>query len=270
MYYRDPALFGSQATVNRYVDDIACTFNVPRSALNVAAAAKGLVVGAINFCRRDGSKVDAVADRDGMLVPSLKDVLSVDVKAVKWIIVVEKEASFRSITGSNLWGKLSSEGVLITGKGYPDIATRALVHFLSTPSPQNGYASPPVYGLADFDPDGVAILSTYKDGSLALAHENAELRVPRLRWLGLKSEHIMQCGCDPSASQGLLVLTARDRSKARKILEHNKEVEGAADRARLIEELQVMLVLNLKAELQLLDATTDGMVNLLQNNLGNH
>ena len=32
-------------------------------------------------------------------------------------------------------------------------------------------------------------------------------------------------------------------------------------------ELQVMLMLNLKAELQLLDATPDGMVNLLESSL---
>jgi len=35
IYYRDPALFSSQRIVDRYVDDIARTFGVPRSMLNV-------------------------------------------------------------------------------------------------------------------------------------------------------------------------------------------------------------------------------------------
>lgn len=35
IYYRDPALFSKQSVVDRYVDDLACTFGVPRSLLNV-------------------------------------------------------------------------------------------------------------------------------------------------------------------------------------------------------------------------------------------
>jgi len=268
MHYRDPALFGNQATVDRYVDDIAFTFSVARSALNVTAVAKGLVVGAMSFCRRDGSTVDAAMDREGILVPNLKDILSVDLSNVNWILVVEKEASFRSIAASGFWDRLGAEGVLMTGKGYPDIATRALLHFLSTPSPQNGFASPPVYGLADFDPDGLAILSVYKHGSIALAHESAELRVPQLRWLGLRSEHVMIGGEGAQASQGLLTLTVRDRRKARKMLEREVAAEEGGRLSDESRELQNMLMLNVKAELQLLDSVPMGMADLLKAGLG--
>jgi len=37
IYYKDPALFVKQSVVDRYVDDIAFTFNVPRSALSVVS-----------------------------------------------------------------------------------------------------------------------------------------------------------------------------------------------------------------------------------------
>ncbi|KAK1061470.1 endodeoxyribonuclease [Friedmanniomyces endolithicus] len=272
MYYRDPALFGSQTHVDRYVDDIAYTFNVPRSALNVTAAAKGLVVGAFSLCRRDGSVLNAAADREGILIPSLKDVLSVDLSAVKWIVVVEKEASFRSIAASTFWDRLSTEGVLITGKGYPDIATRALLRYLCTPSPRNNFASPPSYALMDYDPDGLAIMSVYRYGSAALAHESAALCVPQLKWLGLRSEH-MHLGEEGGthASQGLLKLTPRDRGKARKMLErevsgdgggHGESGEGEMQRA-----LQTMLMLNVKAELQLLDAVPGRLTELLEREL---
>ncbi|KAK5733773.1 Signal recognition particle [Elasticomyces elasticus] len=267
MYYRDPALFGSQTHVDRYVDDIAFTFNVPRSALNVTAVAKGLIVGALSICRRDGSIINAAADRDGILIPSLKDVLSVDVKAVKWILVIEKEASFRSIAASSFWDKVASEGVLITGKGYPDIATRALLRYLCTSSPYNGFASPPCYALVDFDPDGLAIMSVYKHGSAALAHESAELRVPQLQWLGLRSEHMLLGGDSTHASQGLLTLTARDRSKARKMLEREVEGDGIEEGVEGRRPLQVMLMLNIKAELQLLDAVPGSMTQLLEQEL---
>jgi hypothetical protein len=38
MFYRDPALFSQQWVVDRYVDDLACTFGVPRLFLNVVTA----------------------------------------------------------------------------------------------------------------------------------------------------------------------------------------------------------------------------------------
>ncbi|KAI7657753.1 DNA replication licensing factor [Hortaea werneckii] len=223
IYYRDVALFGTQAVVDRYVDDIGFTFNVPRSALNVAAAAKGLLVGKINFCRRDGSSVDCGADRDGMLIPDLRHILSANMKAVKWIIVIEKEASFRSLANSSCWDRLSAECVLMTGKGYPDLATRAMLRFLSTPSPHNGFSSPVVFGLADYDPDGIAILDVYKHGSAAMRHENLELKVGKLSRLGLSSRHITTCRDAAHADQALLTLTARDRSKACKMLERCSE-----------------------------------------------
>ena len=250
------------------MDDIALTFDVPRSKLNISAVAKGLVAGAISFCRRDGSLVDAATDREGILVPSLRDVLSVGMPAVKWVLVIEKEATFRSIANSSFWTKVSGQGVIITGKGYPDIATRALLHFLSTPSPQNEFASPPVLGLVDFDPDGLAILSTYKYGSLALAHESSDLRVPQLRWLGLRHEHMMLGEGDLHATQGLLSLTPRDRAKAVKMLERGTFSGESEDGVALARALQTMLMLNTKAELQLLDAKPDGMQDLLRSALG--
>ena len=47
VYYRDPQLFRDQSAVDRIVDRVAHLFNVPRHALNIVAAAKGLVYGAV-------------------------------------------------------------------------------------------------------------------------------------------------------------------------------------------------------------------------------
>lgn len=242
------------------MDDIAFTFGLSRASLNVSAVAKGLVAGAITFHRTDGSSTTASNDRDGLLVPSLKDMLAVDLQAVKWILVIEKEATFRSITAGLFWDTIATQGIVLTGKGYPDLSTRALLHFLSTASPQNGFASPPVYGLADFDPDGPSILSTYKQGSKSLAHESEDHCAPHLQWLGLRSEHLYLNQDDTHASQGLLKLTARDRKKAIRMLEQDDDLAVPEDWKA---ELRTMLMLNTKAELQLLDAMTGGMVDLL-------
>lgn len=217
----------------------------------------------MTFCRRDGSIIDAAGDREGILVPTLRDILSVDMTKVRWIVVMEKEATFRSTASSSFWETILREGVIITGKGYPDIATRALLHFLSTPSPWNGFASPPVYGLVDLDPDGLAIFSIYKYGSLAHMHENETLRVPQLKWLGLKNEHMALGEGGVHAAQGLLNLTARDRTKAVKMLDREQFSASDHDDLAVMQALQTMLMLNVKAELQLLDVKSNGMQDLL-------
>jgi len=116
--------------------------------------------------------------------------------------------------------------------------------------------------MVDFDPDGIAILSTYKYGSKTLAHETSHLCLPQIQWMGLRSEHVLS-GEATHADQGLLTLTARDRKKARNMLGW-QVLEGDE---LLQRELQVILMLNFKAELQLLEATPDGMSNLLESSL---
>lgn len=203
----------------------------------------------------------ASSDRDGMLVPSLRELLSCDMSKVKWILVIEKEATFRSIAASSFWDMIAADGIIMTGKGYPDIATRAMLRFMGTASPQNGFAAPPVYALVDLDPDGLAIMSVYKYGSVALAHESAELRVPGLMWLGLRRENMLVDDEPVHTSQGLLSLTAGDRRKAMKMLERCDDLEMRS-------ALQSMLMMNTKAELQILDSIPDGMTNLLRPGLG--
>lgn len=104
--------------------------------------------------------------------------------------------------------------------------------------------------LVDFDPDGIGIMSTYKYGSMALAHENANLAVPSIRWLGVRSSDVVQ---DENDKTGLLKLSARDRRIAIRMLEKDIFEEGGRE-DEWRRELQVMLVLNRKAEIQILSS----------------
>jgi meiotic recombination protein SPO11 len=100
----------------------------------------------------------------------------------------------------------------------------------------------------DFDPDGLAIMSTYKHGSVSLAHENDTLVAQKIEWLGITSDVIRDIHRDKN--EAWLRLTPRDRRKALKMLENpvcQEEVEASWRR-----ELQVMLMLNIKAEIQIL------------------
>jgi meiotic recombination protein SPO11 len=114
----------------------------------------------------------------------------------------------------------------------------------------------------DYDPDGLDILSTYKHGSRALAHQSAELSLPSMEWIGVNSSHIGQDD-DLHQSQGLLGLSARDRRKATLMLEREHFSEGGAI-PEWRRELQVMLMLNIKAEIQVLEARPGGLVACLK------
>lgn len=135
--------------------------------------------------------------------------------------------------------------------------------------------------LVDLDPDGIAILSTYKYGSYRLAHEDMTakhspgLNLPNIRWLGVKRDHISRVPAgerDVDARtapelQGLMKLTARDRTKAMRMLEWDLcAVDGPEQEWR--HELQTMLVLNTKAEMQILDELPCGLVSWLSAQLG--
>ncbi|RDW78381.1 hypothetical protein BP5796_06233 [Coleophoma crateriformis] len=241
MFYRDPDLFIKQAVVDRYIDDIAYTLGVNRDALNVVAAAKGLVAGSFSIEKKDKSIVDFSSDSEGLLVPNSKDIDNVLIGNVRWILVIEKEATFRTLSTNHYW-KLSSagEGILLTAKGYPDIQTRKLLYILSEQRP-----AIPIFALVDFDPDGIGIMSTYKYGSMALSHENSKLAVPGLEWLGIRSRDIV------STSTGVMKLSSRDRNTARRMLDKDIFQEGERDEEWRV-ELQRMLFLNAKAEIQTL------------------
>ena len=103
----------------------------------------------------------------------------------------------------------------------------------------------------DFDPDGIGITSTYKYGSLNLAHES-NLAVPSIQWLGIRSEDILRAENEENDAKALLKLTARDRRIAKTMLAREN---GFGDDEMELEwkrEVQTMLILNVKAEIQIL------------------
>ncbi|KAF2448629.1 DNA topoisomerase IV, alpha subunit [Karstenula rhodostoma CBS 690.94] len=275
MYYRHPDLFGKQPVVDRYVDDIACTLGVPRSLLNVTAAAKGLVAGSFVLNRGDGTSVRGLSEPEGILVPTIQASDALDMSAVHWILVIEKEATFRSVLSSPLWKVLGAQGLVLTAKGYPDIVSRRFLRHLADDFPHIS-----MYALVDLDPDGIHIMSTYKHGSLRLAHEDVARRdtpgvnLPNLQWFGVQSHHIARAPGNEgdtttaalAATEGVMRLTARDRKKAHHMLEwgvcgeHGSEPGWRA-------ELQRMLMLNVKVEMQILDELPGGLVSWLSNQL---
>jgi len=156
-------------------------------------------------------------------------------------------------------------------KGYPDVASRTFLRHVADQAPHLL-----MHALVDLDPDGIAILSTYKYGSYRLAHEDVTpgLSLPNIRWLGVKSHHISRTPVGESYAdtkampelQGLMKLTARDRTKAVRMLEWDLCAEDGPEQGWR-QELQNMLMLNTKAEMQILDELPGGLVSWLSGEL---
>ncbi|KAF3087333.1 hypothetical protein TWF706_011195 [Orbilia oligospora] len=293
IYYKDVALFGSQQTVDKLVDDIASALGVPRRSLHITAAAKGLVCGDLSIFKTDGSIINCNIEGEGVLIPSSTDIEKVEIRDSDTVLIIEKEAIFRTLAESGDWKRLPGRPILICGKGYPDIATRELAHYLYlTKSLAGQYLD--FYCLVDYDPHGLDIYTMYKNGSLssrATGMFYEQMAVPALRHLGVKFCDILEyCSVEGSMSQtieqsgiistdngeeprskrlrytssppqGLLPMTAHDRAKAVSMLQRDHNTVAAEH----TDDLRKLLFVGYKAEIQVLG---DQLVRYLDEKLG--
>lgn len=147
----------------------------------------------------------------------------------------------------------------IQGKGYPDLSTRAFVRrLLDETRHLPAEEAPRFYALVDSDPDGMAIMSTYKYGSMAHARDNEKLNVSKLRWLGLRTSDVIG-GADSFGDEAFIRLSPRDRKKAITMLANNPVWAEDGPEQEWRAELQQMLMLNLKAEIEILYDRQEGL-----------
>lgn len=117
-------------------------------------------------------------------------------------------------------------------------------------------------------------MSTYKHGSFKLSHENPGLSVASMQWLGVRSRDVL-AGHGQDEYSGLLRLSARDRKKAADMLERSEVLQEGGKEEEWRRELQVMLMLNVKAEMEVLADREGGVKRwveekLLENGAGSH
>lgn len=157
--------------------------------------------------------------------------------------------------------------------------TRRFLYILHSAFPQV-----PIYALVDYDPSGIAIMLTYKCGSQGLSHEE-NITVPGILWLGPTSHDILDNTRHPSVSntnsfgdinseydyapspptalcgspsvlpvEVTTNLSTSDRRKAISLLcRLDSHPVKSTDAPCLVRELQLMLMLNIKAEIQAVD-----------------
>ncbi|KAK4389245.1 Meiotic recombination protein SPO11-2 [Sesamum angolense] len=244
-----PKHFTSQSQVNRSIQDLVALLRCSRYSLGIMASSRGAVAGRLllqapryrikkinEHCAawytlkyitatRNHSKrfstvllVDLLAILSGDLSLLEKLVMKSD---ARYIIVVEKHAIFQRLAEDRVFNQIPC--ILITAKGYPDIGTRFLLHRMSSEFP-----GLPILGLVDWNPAGLAILCTFKFGSIAMGLE-AYRYACNIKWLGLRKDDIEELIPEDS----LIPLKPRDHQIGKslassEILQDNYKEELAA------------------------------------------
>ncbi|KAL4426524.1 hypothetical protein ABPG77_008382 [Micractinium sp. CCAP 211/92] len=252
LWYRFKTLevFRSPRDVNEAIQDAVSMLQVPRSALAITASSKGLVGGRLVIHnRRSGTETDCSLAASGVAVPGDVAAILQDLAFqtdAQLILVVEKDAVFQRLLQQKFFDRVPS--IICTGKGMPDLATRAYLSSLSLAFPHL-----PVVGLVDWNPAGVSILSIYRFGSHRMGLESPHYALPALGWLGAHSSQLRRADADAFQE-----LSARDRSQAASLA---ATLEQACP--CWAEELRQMLASGAKAELEALD-TAEDLLDLLE------
>lgn len=109
-------------------------------------------------------------------------------------------------------------------------------------------------------------MSTYKYGSIAHLHENASLNVPRIEWLGLQTSTTASGAGNPGDGS-LMPLSLRDRKKAAAMLTRSPVFADDGPEPKWRDELQRMLMMNSKAEIEILYERPGGIEGWLDERL---
>ncbi|KAL4859304.1 Meiotic recombination protein SPO11-2 [Chlorella vulgaris] len=239
-------VFRCPRDVGEAIQDAVSMLRVPRSALGVTASSKGLVAGrlAVHDTRAGATTDCASLGVSGVPIPGdiahITRHLAYQSDALL-VLVVEKDAVFQRLAQQRFFDRVPC--VLVTGKGVPDLATRAFLSCLSACFP-----GLPLLGLVDWNPSGANILCIYRFGSHRMGLESPHYALPTLGWLGARSSQLQQA--DAGAFQEL---TGRDRTMATN-LSHTLQHACPGWAA----ELHQMLDSGSKAEMEALDTVAGG------------
>ena len=217
VYYYFVTHFRVQKECDTAIWDLAAILQVPRSSLGLAASPKGWFCGCIDIYNARGDLIVNGRELDvhGMAITSTSAIANRRSQVVrsldaKCILVIEKEGVYNRLSQDKFF--LQYPSILITGKGFPDVATRRWVQLLQQ------QLQLPVYGLCDCNPYGISVLHTYHYAEVSTSsthHHQHTIRSsgttrpqPKLdmRWIGLRPSQIKSLQLPPNVLQQLTEL----------------------------------------------------------------
>ncbi|XP_024984774.1 meiotic recombination protein SPO11-2 [Cynara cardunculus var. scolymus] len=231
-----PDYFASQLQVNQTIQDVVALLRCSRFSLGIMASSRGAVAGRLLLQEPNEETVDCTTcGSSGYAISGDLDLLEKLVMKTDahYIFVIEKHAIFQRLAEDRVFNQIPC--ILITAKGYPDIATRFFLHRMSQAFPEM-----PILGLVDWNPAGLAILCTFKYGSIGMGLE-AFRYACNIKWLGLRKDDL-----EIIPEESLIQLKPRDMQIAKSLTSS----EILQDNYK--EELAVMVESRRKAEIEAL------------------
>ena len=232
---------GSTAQLQVAIQDAVRLLRVPRSCLGITCSSKGLVAGAVTITNTTTGDVLEALFKPRPIPGNILEIneLLFDVlPSVEAILLVEKDAVFQSLATHPALNE-DKNIIFITGKGVPDVATRAFASQLHLQHPHLL-----ILGLVDWNPSGVGILALYRYGSRRMV-ESSRYTLPTLHWMGVRSGVLGNLS-EKEAVRGLQPLTPRDKSLIPGLKAQCAEHENDA----WVEELSVMEQNGVKADIE--------------------
>ncbi|KAF5734791.1 Sporulation 11-2 [Tripterygium wilfordii] len=230
-----PDYFSSQLQVNRTIQaDVVALLRCSRYSLGIMASSRGIVCGRLLLqahkvvdCSACGSSGYAISGDLNLLE---KLIMRSD---ARYIIVVEKHAIFQRLAEDRVFNQIPS--ILLTAKGYSDLATRFLLHRISRAFPDL-----PILALVDWNPAGLAVVCTFKFGSMGMGLETHRYAC-NVKWLGLRGDdlHLIP-------EQSLVPLNSQDLRIVKSLISSDTLQENYR------EELELMVRSGYRAEIEAL------------------
>jgi len=249
LYYLSKQFFVSYNECIGTLQALSNVLGVSRFHLGVLASARGSVAGHVRLRRRcSGGAVERWSSGTSATLPITSAVFEADfecevLSGATCILVVEKEGIFQRLVEDSFF--LTRPCVIVTAKGFPDLASRALVHKLHASAPEL-----PVVGLCDWNPFGLGVLLCYKHGSIRFACDEKQWCVPALKWLGMRKEDVERRSL---AADFFQTFSDVDESRARGLLAS----EMLRNAPAYLDEVEFMLERRAKLELESIFCSTD-------------
>ena len=214
VYYHFVTHFRCQRECNAAIVQLATLLHVPRHALGLQASPRGSFVGDVQLIDKNTGQVvldgrSAMSSVSSQGYPISPDWLlsptqipwQVRTIQARCILIVESEGVFHRLCEDQLVARQSC--IVVTSRGFPDFATRAMVSHLHT------HLQLPVCGLADCNPFGASVLHTFVQksttattGTTGTATGNAVPSsssgvgggggVSHVHWLGLRPSQVQE------------------------------------------------------------------------------
>ena len=204
VYYVFVTHFRNQKECDGVILDVAKILGVSRRALGLSASPKGWFCGCVEITRKGtlGQK-DVSGSIDGTALSSIQGLPitkewternesgctddGVEIKVTsknnaKVILVIEKEGVYNRLSEERIFDRFPC--ILVTGKGFPDLATRALVSTLHTE------LELPVIGLCDCNPFGISVLALYHYAGDRMGIDGRMRYSVPIQWLGLRPSEV--------------------------------------------------------------------------------